>query len=222
MAAGAEQACLFGAFFDLPVVMTPGTQGGLNSAPMAFSPQTGYFYVPASIINSQFGPGFSRPVGQPRAGTLTAMDPATNKVVWQKRTKFPLATGSGLLATATGLLFGGVSDGNIVAYDMRTGDQLWAFQTGAGADGSVITYEVNGEQYLAILAGGNNFNLSQPGDHLWAFKIGGTVKPLPAPAEPPTIQPAGGRRGAGGGRGAGGAGPDGDGRGGPVPGTGRQ
>ena len=210
VAAGADQACLFGAFFDLPVVMTPGTQGGLNSAPMAFSPQTGHFYVPASIINSQFGPGFSRPAGQPRAGTLTAMDPTTNKIVWQKRTKFPLATGSGLLATATGLLFGGVSDGNIVAYDIRTGDELWSFQTGAGADGSVITYEVNGEQYLAILAGGNNFNLSQPGDNLWAFKIGGTVKPLPAPAEPPTIQPAGGRRGAGGGRGAN---PDGDGRG---------
>ena len=33
-----SSACLFGAFFDLPVVMTPGTQGGLNSAPMAFSP----------------------------------------------------------------------------------------------------------------------------------------------------------------------------------------
>jgi PQQ-dependent dehydrogenase (methanol/ethanol family) len=205
VASGAEQACLFGAFFDLPVVMTPGTQGGLNSAPMAFSPQTGLFYVPASIINSQFGPGFSRPAGQPRAGTLTAMDPTTNRIVWQKRTKYPLGTGSGLLATAGGLLFGGVSDGNLVAYDIRNGEQLWAFQTGAGADAPVITYEVNGEQYVAILAGGNNFNLSQPGDNLWAFKLGGTVPPQPAPAEPPTIQPAGGRRGGGAGRGAGAA-----------------
>jgi PQQ-dependent dehydrogenase (methanol/ethanol family) len=222
VAAGAEQACLFGAFFDLPVVMTPGTQGGLNSAPMAFSPLTGHFYVPASIINSQFGPGFSRPPGQPRAGTLTAMDPTTNRIVWQKRTKFPLGTGSGLLATASGLLFGGVSDGRVVAYDIRNGDELWSFQTGAGADGSIVTYEVNGEQYVATLAGGNNFNLSQPGDNLWAFKVGGTVKPLPAPAEPPTIQPAGGRRGAGGGRGRGAAEPDGDGRGAPAGGRGPQ
>jgi PQQ-dependent dehydrogenase (methanol/ethanol family) len=203
VAQGAAQACLFGAFFDLPVVMHPGTQGGLNSAPMAFSPDTGHFYVPASIINSQFGPGFSRPPGQPRAGTLTAMDPTTNKIVWQKRTKFPLGTGSGLLATATGLLFGGVADGRLVAYDMRNGDELWSFQTGAGADASAITYEVGGEQYVAILSGGNNFNLSQPGDHLWAFKLGGTVAPLPAPPEPPAIQPAGGRRGGG----RGGAGP---------------
>jgi PQQ-dependent dehydrogenase (methanol/ethanol family) len=200
VAAGAQSACLFGAFFDLPVVMTPGTQGGLNSAPLAFSPETNLFYVPASIINSQFGPGFSRPAGQPRAGTLTAMDPTTNRIVWQKRTKFPLGTGSGLLSTASGLLFGGVSDGHLVAYDIRNGDELWKFQTGAGADAPAITYEVGGVQYVAILAGGNNFNLSQPGDHLWAFKLGGTVAPLPAPAEPPTIQPAGGRRG--GGRGA--------------------
>ena len=212
VAAGAEEACLFGAFFDLPVVMTPGTQGGLNSAPMAFSPDTGYFYVPASIINSQFGPGFSRPSGQPRAGTLTAMDPTTNRIVWQKRTTFPLGTGSGLLATAGGLLFGGVADGHLVAYDARNGNQVWAFQTGAGADASVITYEVDGEQYLAILAGGNRFNLSQTGDNLWAFKLGGAVRPLPAPPEPPTTQPAAGRRGGGGGRGSA---PAGNGRGGP-------
>lgn len=206
VAAGSQSACVFGAFFEQPVVMTPGTQGGLNSAPMAFSPQTRLFYVPASIINSAYGPGFSRPVGQPRAGTLTAMDPTTNKIVWQKRTKYPLGTGSGLLATATGLLFGGVSDGNIVAYDIRNGDQLWSFQTGAGADASVISYEVNGEQHLAILAGGNSFNLSQAGDNLWAFKVGGSLPPQPAPEPPPTIQPEGGRRG-------GGAGPDGNGRG---------
>ena len=195
VAAGSQSACVFGAFFDQPVVMTPGTQGGINSAPMTFSPLTKLFYVPGSIINSAYGPGFSRPSGQPRSGTLTAMDPTTNKIVWQKRTKYPLATGSGLLSTATGLLFGGVSDGNVVAYDIKTGDVVWSFQTGAGADAPVITYEVAGTQYLAILSGGNSFNLSQTGDNLWAFKLGGTVAPLPAPEPPPTTQPAAGRRG---------------------------
>jgi alcohol dehydrogenase (cytochrome c) len=96
------------------------------------------------------------------------------------------------------LLFHGESDGNVVAYDIRNGDVLWSFQTGAGADAPVATYEVNGEQYVAILAGGNSFQLSQRGDNLWAFKIGGTVAPLTAPPEPPTTQPAGGRRGRGG------------------------
>jgi PQQ-dependent dehydrogenase (methanol/ethanol family) len=194
----ARNSCVFGPFRpDQPVVMTPGTQGGLNWAPVTFSPMTGLFYVPASMINSRFDSGFGRPPGQPRAGTLTAMDPATNKIVWQIRTKFPLGTGSGLLSTASGLLFSGQSDGNLIAYDIRNGSELWRFQTGAGADAPVATYEVNGEQYVAVLAAGNSFQLAPRGDHLWAFKIGGQVPPAPTPEPPPTIQPAGGRgRGA--------------------------
>src|SRR5579871_6274118 len=188
--------------------MTPGTQGGLSWAPMTFSPLTNLIYVPGSIINSGYGLrrqpydaqgnraqadpggiGFYRPPNEPRAGTLTAIDPTTNKIVWQKRTKFPLGTGSGLLSTASGLIFHGESDGRIVAYDIKNGNELWSFQTGAGADAPVITYEVGGEQYVAILAGGNSFQLSQPGDNLWAFKLGGTMPPAAAPAEPPTHQP---------------------------------
>jgi PQQ-dependent dehydrogenase (methanol/ethanol family) len=195
---GSRSACVFAAYWaDDPVLTTPGTQGGFNWAPMTFSPVTNLVYVPASIINSRFGPGFSRPAGQLRAGTLTALDPTTNKIVWQKRTKFPLGTGSGLLSTASGLIFHGESDGNIVAYDIKNGEVLWTFQTGAGADAPVATYEVGGEQYVAILAGGNGFQLSARGDHLWAFKLGGTLPALPAPPEPPTTQPAAGRRGGG-------------------------
>ena len=195
--AGSRSSCVFGAFRpDLPVVMTPGTQGGLNWAPVTFSPQTNLFYVPGSMINSQFDKGFSRPGGQPRAGTLSAMDPTTNRIVWQVRTKYPLATGSGLLSTAGGLLFNGQSDGNLVAYDITNGNELWRFQTGAGADAPVATYEVNGEQYVAILSTGNSFQLSGGGDKLWAFKLGGTVPQAAPPPAPPTIQPGSGRRGA--------------------------
>jgi hypothetical protein len=46
------------------------------------------------------GQGYYRPPGAPRSGTLTAMDPTTNKIVWQKQTKWPLGTGAGLLSTA--------------------------------------------------------------------------------------------------------------------------
>jgi hypothetical protein len=69
-----------------------------------------------------------------------------------------------------------------------TGDVLWKFQTGAGADAPVATYEVDGEQYVAILAGGNQYLNTAFGDHLWAFKLGGNVPPLPAP-RPPGPQP---------------------------------
>jgi len=212
-----KSSCVFGAYWTEPVVMAPGTLGGLSWAPMTFSPQTNLLYVCGSILNSGFGlrrqvfdegtgrlsspeggVGFFRPPGEPRAGTLTAMDPTTNKIVWQKRMKLPCGSGSGLLSTAAGLLFHGESDGNLVAYDIKTGDPLWRFQTGAGADAPVVTYEIAGEQYLAILAGGNGLLLSSAGDNLWAFKLGGTVPQAPAPPEPPLVQPGTGRRGGGG------------------------
>jgi glucose dehydrogenase len=178
---------------------------------MTFSPQTKLIYVPGAITNAQFtlGGGFVRPVNEPRVGTLTAVDPTTNKIVWQKRTKFPIAAGSGLLSTASGLMFHGEPDGRIVAYDIRNGNELWSFQTGAGADAPVATYEVNGQQYVAILSGGSSFNLSQHGDNLWAFRLGGTLPQAAAPAEPPTRQPAAAGRGAGGGSGRGGRGANG-------------
>jgi alcohol dehydrogenase (cytochrome c) len=213
VAKGSLSSCIFGAYWTEPVVMTPGTLGGLSWAPMTFSPQTHLIYIPGTIINSAFtlrrqawdaqsqqfkaldeGRGFYRPEGVPRSGTLTAIDPATNKIVWQKRTKFPLGTGSGLLSTATGLLFHGESDGNVVAYDIANGEGLWRFQTGTGADAPIATYEVNGEQYIALLAGGNSFLLSKRGDSLWAFKLGGTLPQQPAPPEPPTTQPGPARR----------------------------
>ena len=213
VAQGSLSSCIFGAYWTEPVVMTPGTLGGLSWAPMTFSPQTNLIYIPGTIINSAFtlrrqgwdeqsqqfkaldeGRGFYRPEGVPRSGTLTAIDPSTNKIVWQKRTKFPLGTGSGLLSTASGLLFHGESDGNVVAYDIADGGSLWRFQTGTGADAPIATYEVNGEQYIALLAGGNSFLLSKRGDSLWAFKLGGTLPQQPAPPEPPTTQPAPARR----------------------------
>jgi quinohemoprotein ethanol dehydrogenase len=210
---GMKSACIFGGYWVDPVVMAPGTLGGISWAPMTFSPQTRLIYIPGTIINSAFtlrrqawddenqrfkpldeGVGFFRPTGVPRAGTLTAMDPTTNKIVWQKRMKFPLGTGSGLLSTAAGLLFHGESDGNVVAYDIATGEPLWRFQTGTGADAPIATYEVNGEQYLALLAGGSSFQLSKRGDSLWAFKLGGKVPQEPAPPEPPLVQPPPARR----------------------------
>jgi outer membrane protein assembly factor BamB len=175
---------------------------------MTFSPQTNLIYISASIVNSAFtlrrqtwdaetnrvrnidtGRGFYRPSGVPRSGTLTAIDPTTNRIVWQKRLKYTSGLGSGLLSTASGLIFHGEPDGNLVAYDIANGNELWKFQTGAGADAPVATYEVDGEQYVAILSAGNGLQLSARGDSLWAFKLGGTMPPAPAPPPPPATQP---------------------------------
>ena len=165
-------------------------------------------YIPANVMSTVYiakhevfdetkggfktvggGEGYYRPAGAQRSGTLTAMDPTTNTVVWQKATKWPLGSGGGLLSTAGGLIFHGEPDGHLVARDIRNGEELWRFQTGAGANAPASTFEVDGEQYVAILSGGNRLLLSQPGDYVWAFKLGGTVPPAPTPREPPTTHP---------------------------------
>ena len=203
-----ERGCLFSSFWDKRVLIFPGSSGGNAWAPMTFSPRTNLAYIPANVMSTVYiakhelydealgrfktvggGEGFYRPAGAQRSGTLTAMDPTTNKIVWQKQTKYPLGTGGGLLSTAGGLIFHGDPDGNLVARDIRNGDEVWKFQTGAGANAPASTFEVDGEQYVAIMSGGNRLLLSQRGDYLWAFKLGGKVPPAPAPPEPPLVHP---------------------------------
>jgi quinohemoprotein ethanol dehydrogenase len=114
-----ERGCVFAAFWDKPILVFPGSSGGNAWAPITFSPKTNLVYVPANVMPSVFevkhevidettglfkkvggGQGYYRPGGAPRSGTLTAMDPATNRIVWQKQTKWPLGSGAGLLSTA--------------------------------------------------------------------------------------------------------------------------
>jgi len=101
---GFERGCLFTAFWDKPILIFPGSSGGNSWAPITYSPKTNHVYIPANIIPVAFtakrqvwddatkrlvtigdSQGFYRPVGLQRSGMLTAMDPTTNKVVWQKR-----------------------------------------------------------------------------------------------------------------------------------------
>lgn len=60
------------------------------------------------------------------------------------------------LTTAAGLLFIGQPDGNLLALDARDGRELWRFQAGAAISSSPIMYEVDGEQCLAVYAGGTS------------------------------------------------------------------
>ena len=85
---------------------------------------------------------------------------------------------SGPLTTAGGLMFRGSGDGRFEAYDAKSGDRLWEFQTGVrSARGPAATYLVDGEQYVAVAMGTD----------LWAFKLGGTIPPQAArvPQGPP-------------------------------------
>jgi plastocyanin len=181
----------------MPVLMSPGGNGGTNWAPMAFSPQTGFFYVtaadrPQSRILRQLGKSVGPPLGARYSGTLSAVDSRTNKIVWQKKMPYSIGQGSGALATASGLVFHGEPSGNFQAYDARNGELLWQWQTGAGADAPAITYEIDGQQYVAIAAGGVAIQTtSANSDMIWAFSLagspGGRLQPFAPPPPPQTL-----------------------------------
>jgi plastocyanin len=116
---------------------------------------------------------------------FTAIDSKTNKIVWQHKTPYRL--GGGATVTAGGLVFRGEPDGNFLALDAKTGEELGRFQTGFGADAPPVVYEVDGEQYVAIATGGNVTQGSAYGDAVWAFSLSGQVGPLWPPPQPATV-----------------------------------
>ena len=80
-----------------------------------------------------------------------AFDPATSQVKW--RTSHPTPINSGLLHTAGGLVFQGMADGRIAAFDEATGKEVWSRQTGGAIRGAPSTVMVDGQQYLLVLTG---------------------------------------------------------------------
>jgi PQQ-dependent dehydrogenase (methanol/ethanol family) len=187
--------CLFTPFWDKPLTGAPGTAGGAVWSAVSFSPRTGLLYFGAGLINAGWTNGdngltrWFRPIGEYRAGKIVAMDPVTNKIVWQRHMDYSLSAGNGMLTTAGDVMFIGQPDGNLLGFDIYTGQQLWKFQTGAGVHTAPITYSVDGEQYVAVFAGGNSVPYSSPpGDVVWAFKLGGAVPQAVAPTAPPVRQ----------------------------------
>jgi len=88
------------------------------------------------------------------------------------------------------VMFVGQPDGFLLGLDIKDGHELWRFQTGAGVHSSPISYEIDGEQYIAVFAGGSRIPYNSPrGDNLWAFKLGGRVPQAETPIPPSPRQP---------------------------------
>ena len=186
--------CLFTPHTDQPVVTAPGTGGAGDWSALSYDPQTHLLYSGLGFVNSAHdivdgGVGF-RPLGEIRSGRINAFNPATHKVVWHRDMKWSLAHGNGILTTRGDVMFIGQPDGVLLGLDIKDGSQLWKFQTGAGVHSSPIAYEIDGEEYIAVFAGGNALPYNSPrGDDLWAFKLGGKLQEAQAPEPPPIRQP---------------------------------
>lgn len=178
------------------VFAAPGFLGGKNQMPMAYSPQTGLFYVPSNewgmdIWNepisykkgaAYLGAGFTiKPLNEDYIGALRAVNPKTGKIEWEIKNNAPLW--GGVMTTGGGLVFWGTPEGYLKAADAKTGKELWQFQTGSGIVAPPVTWEDNGEQFVAVVSGwggavplwggevAKRVNFLEQGGSVWVFKL---------------------------------------------------
>ena len=146
----------------------PSAFGGKNWMPMSYDPDSHLVYLnsidlgmkvkyvkqerpggPNWYLGLELG-GFVAPDDGNR-GALVAWDPVAGKAVWRVLNKSPFW--SGVLSTAGRVVFTGSQSGQFMAFDSKSGDKLWAFQTGSGISGLPITWERDGRQYVTVLSG---------------------------------------------------------------------
>jgi glucose dehydrogenase len=102
-------------------------------------------------------------------GRLAAVDINTGKIAWKHDTDQPLI--GGVLATAGDLVFFGEGDGHFNALDAKSGEKLWSFNCGAGANAMPVSYEVAGKQYIAMGCGGNTQLDYKRGNAVYVFAL---------------------------------------------------
>ena len=84
-------------------------------------------------------------------GWLTALDASTGKERWKYASPTPLV--AGVTATSGGVLFTGDLNNDFLVLDAQTGHVLYRFNTGGSIGGGVITYALDGKQYVAATSG---------------------------------------------------------------------
>jgi PQQ-dependent dehydrogenase (methanol/ethanol family) len=201
-----------------PALIIPSGIGAHAWMPMSYSPKTGLVYIPAmehplvyadakpfdihpgrwntgvSFLDPPPLPGLPADMDARRAalhamvrGKLVAWDPVAQKARWEVPRDWPW--NGGTLATAGNLVFEGTVHGEFEAYSADKGARLWSFQTHRAVLAGPITYRINGEQYVAVMAGyGGSMGMASASDFekrkmpnglIVAFKLGGQAQLLP-------------------------------------------
>lgn len=192
-------------YADGPEFIRPSSMGAHNWHPMAYSPQTDLVYIPAIDALFQYTDvedylhrwgqwnlgikleqdAAPNPIltqlmmKQVTTGSLLAWNPATQSAAWT--VPHPMPWNGGVLATAGNLVFQGTATGEFRAYAADTGEQRWRFDSRTAVMAAPVTYTVDGEQYITVLAGwGGAFGLvagverdsQPPSSRVLTFKLG--------------------------------------------------
>ena len=198
-----------------PAMVAPGPVGAHNWYPMSYSPLTGLVYFSALESASYYkhDDKFEFRDRTWNTGLSTARDPANEKTIadaaksshgafliaWDPvkqqeawRVSYQRSGNGGTLSTGGKLVFQGSVDGHLNAFAADSGAKLWSYDAQNAIMGGPITFQLDGEQYIATLAGlggvsmtgalaGGGLQRSEYG-RVVAFKIGGK-------AELPALQP---------------------------------
>ena len=194
----------------------PSPFGAHNWQPMSFHPGTGLVYLPAQEIpyffrfdpHWKYDPATWNTFTDPTvmqdvppelvSGHLLAWDPRTQREVW--RAQYGLPWNGGTLATAGNLVFQGTADGRFVAYRASDGAKLWEAPAGSGVIAAPITYQVDGAQYVTVMAGWGGVFALVGGEaarsagvrsvgRVLTYRLGGTAPPPPPGDLPPPPRP---------------------------------
>jgi quinohemoprotein ethanol dehydrogenase len=205
------------------VDIKPGPLGAHNWQPMAFNPNTGLVYIPAQQVPLTYIPLPALPIAPigwnlgvalasltPQdEGFLLAWDPAHQREAWRVTYKGPW--NGGVVTTAGNIVAQGDAAGNFNVYRADSGEKLWSMFAQSGIIAAPSTFEVGGEQYIAVLSGwGGSYALSggkaaalsgnlRNVSRLLVFKLGGSaalppleprafvINPPPAPTDAASI-----------------------------------
>src|ERR1700674_1933781 len=145
----------------------PGLLGGMEWNGPAYSPTAKTLYVatvdwcgtftksdkpPQFTENAHYYGGAVTPDPREQArGWRQAIDATTGKLRWKEQWPTPLV--AGITATSGGMLFTGDLNSDFLALDASNGKTLYRFNTGGSIGGGVISYEINGKQYVATTSG---------------------------------------------------------------------
>ena len=148
-------------------LVCPSVAGAANWPSSAFDPSTGLFYMFAEescniyskndqwweVGKSFYGGGARRAPGEQGGKFLKAIDVQTGKIAWEAADIGGGILGSGLMATAGGLIFYGDGRGAFIAADASNGKPLWHFNTAQNWKAGPMTFTVDGKQHVGVAAG---------------------------------------------------------------------
>lgn len=185
-------------YWNRPGQETLGLPGGMGAhgwEALAYNPKANVLYIPTMImpVARTAGGGYDwyyglRPDAKVKSrGEVVAFDMATNAVKWRTTTS-SLPVNGGLLHTSGGVVFQGLADGRLLAFDEDTGKVLWGKQTGGAIRAAPSTVMLDGEQYVVVATGNGAASASaslvsryastpesRTAPRLLAFKLGGTA-----------------------------------------------